>query len=375
MQVFQNRSGLSGLVSIGDLFMARKPVSQATRRLFAATVESLDSLAPPDWQIEIARRSDDGGIIRVISSDGISGELVVVVRRDLTPRDVVALAEPEVDTIIAGEWLSPRSRELLEDIGYGYVDQTGNVNAVVKRPGIVFRTEGAQRDPSPPVVPRLNIRGPRAWALLRTLAEVQPPYGVSDLATAIDADPGYVSRLLSALTDELLISRVPRGPVEHVEWESLIRQITAGYSLLDSNETTNWIASAEPEQFLEDLAASNTKGWAITGSFAASQLVSVAAPEIAVVYAEDPERIATATRLRPVRNGGNVVIAVPYDQIVFERTWTKDNAVYVSPAQAAIDCLTGPSRMPAEGDALIDWMRRKAPRWQATSLTAQPALP
>ena len=102
---------------------------------------------------------------------------------------------------------------------------------------------------------------------------------------------------------------------------------------------------------------------------------SARAPVGAVIYADDPERIATATRLRPVRNGGNVVIALPYDQIVFERSWTRDNAMYVSPAQAAIDCLTGPGRMPAEGDALLDWMRRKVPRWQATSLTAQSALP
>jgi len=355
--------------------MARKPVSQATRRLFTATVESLDSLAPPDWQIEIARRSDDGGTIRVTSSDGVSGELTVVVRRDLTPRNVIALPEPEAATIIAGEWLSPRSRELLEDIGYGYVDQTGNISAVVKRPGIVFRTEGARRDPSPPSVPRLNIRGPRAWALLRTLAEVQPPYGVSELANAVRSDAGYISRLLNALAEEMLISRERRGPVEQVEWEGLLRQWASNYSLLDSNETTNWIASAGPEQFLEDLGGGNTKQWAITGSFAASPLVSVAAPEIAVVYAEDPERIATTTRLRRVRNGGNVVIAVPYDQIVFERTWTKDDAIYVSPTQAAIDCLTGPGRMPAEGDALLDWMRRKAPRWRAPSLTTRPALP
>ncbi len=355
--------------------MARKPISQATRRLFTATVESLESLAPPDWQIEVARRSDDGGVIRVISSDDVSGELVVVVRRGLTPRDVAALPEPDAPTVIAGEWLSPRSRELLEGIGYGYVDQTGNVSVVVKRPGIVFLTEGARRDPSPPSIPRLNIRGPRAWALLRTLAEVQPPYGVSDLARAIDSNPGYVSRLLNALAEELLISRKPRGPVQQVEWEGLLRQLASSYSLLNTNATTSWIASAGPDQFIDDLIAGNTKRWAITGSFAASPLVSVAAPEIAVVYAEDPERIATATRLRRVRNGGNVVIALPYDQIVFERTWTKDNAIYVSPAQAAIDCLTGPGRMPAEGDALLDWMRRKAPDWQAASLTTQPVLP
>ena len=71
----------------------------STRRLFAATVESLDSLAPPDWEIEIGRRSDDGGIIRVTSTGDVSGELTVIVRRDLTPREVVALPEPEVDTI------------------------------------------------------------------------------------------------------------------------------------------------------------------------------------------------------------------------------------------------------------------------------------
>ena len=258
----------------------------------------------------------------------------------------------------------------MADIGYGYVDLTGNVGVVVNRPGIVFRTDGAQRDPSPKPVPRLNIRGPRAWALLRTLAEVQPPYGVSDLANAIDSDPGYVSRLLAALADELLISRVARGPVEHVEWEAMLRQITSSYSLLEANDTTNWVASGGAEQFVEDLASTNAKTWAVTGSFAASRLVSVAAPEIAVVYADDPERIATLARLSQVRNGGNVVIARPYDQIVFERTWTRDNVVYASPAQIAVDCLTGPGRMPTQGEALLEWMRRKAPRWQAPSLTA-----
>ena len=355
--------------------MARKPVTQATRRVFTATVETLDSLAPSDWQVEIARRADDGGVVRVDSPDDVSGEVRVIVCRDLTPRDVVALPEPEEASIVAAEWLSPRTRELLTDVGYGYVDLTGNVGVVVTRPGIVFRTDGAQRDPSPKPVPRLNIRGPRAWALLRTLAEVQPPYGVSDLAQAIDSDASYVSRLLAALAEELLISRVTRGPVEHVEWEATLRQLASSYSLLDSNETTNWIASAGPEQFLRDLGASDARDWVITGSFATSELVSVAAPEVAVVYADDPERVATLTRLRPVRNGGNVVIARPYDRIVFDRTWSRNELIYASPAQLVVDCLTGPGRMPAEGEALLDWLRKRAPRWQASSLTRTADLP
>jgi hypothetical protein len=202
-----------------------------------------------------------------------------------------------------------------------------------------------------------------------------PPYGVSELATALDIDAGYVSRLLSGLSEELLISRPPRGPVQTVEWEPLLRQIASSYSLLGANETASWVAPGGPEQFLRDLSTSKLKGWTVTGSFAASQLVSVAAPEIAVVFAEDPERLADTTRLRPVRNGGNVVTARPYDRIVFERTWKQGGVSYASLAQIVMDCMTGFGRMPAEADALLEWMRPRAPRWQAASLTEQAAMP
>lgn len=150
----------------------------------------------------------------------------------------------------------------------------------------------------------------------------------------------------------------------------MLRQIATTYSLLDANDTASWIAPGGAEQFLRDLPTAKIKRWAVTRSFAASKLVSVAAPEIAIVFTDDPERLAEATRLRPVRNGGNVVTALPYDQIVFDRTWTADNIVYASPAQLVIDCLTGFGRMPAEADALIGWMQRRASRWQAPSLTA-----
>ena len=349
--------------------MTRKPLPQATRRLFEAARVALDELMPPEWSAEVMRRTETGGSILVTSPDDVTGEITVVVRDGLSPRDAVQLVGPDSPTLIVAGWLSPRTRELLDDIGVSYLDQTGNVRLAVNRPGLMVRTDGAQRNPSPEPGKGPGLRGPKAWAIIRTLVEVQPPYGVAELARAVDADPGYTSRLLSALSDELLIGRAPRGPVKTVEWESLLRQLTSSYALLDSNETTHWISSAGPEQFLRDVAASKLRDWAVTGSFAASELVSVAAPEIAVVYADDPERLATLTRLRPVRNGGNVVIARPYDRIVFDRTWNTNGITCVAPAQLAVDCLTGPGRMPAEGEAMHDWMRTRAPRWQAPSLT------
>jgi len=341
--------------------MGRKPIPQRTRRRFDA---------PPDWALEVVGRSDTGGTIRAANTNGETGDLGILVREDLDPRSAVALDEPERPTFVSSRWLSKRTRDILTDCGFSYGDDTGNVSLRLRTPEIYIRLDGATQDPSPKPVKGPNIRGPKAWALL---VEVSPPYSVSDLAAAVDTDAGYVSRVLTALSDELLITRPPRGKVQHVEWEDLLRELASSYALLDANETTNWVASAGPEQFLDDLGTSQLRQWAVSGSFAAARVVSVAAPEIAVVYADDPDRVADTLRLRQVRNGGNVVIARPYDSIVFERTTTTDGITCVSPAQLAVDCLTSPGRMPAEGEALIKWMSDKPSRWQARSLAREDA--
>lgn len=121
------------------------------------------------------------------------------------------------------------------------------------------------------------------------------------------------------LVDERLIEREPRRPVTGVAWETLLRQITSSYSLFDSNETSTWVASSGPAQLLEDLAGKNARRWAVSGSFAASGLVSVAAAQTAVIYTDDPEWLAKVARLLPTDTGANVVLAQPFDPIVFER--------------------------------------------------------
>ena len=355
--------------------MVRKPSPGTTRRVFDAASSMLESLLPDSWGFEVDSDNDVGGIVRVVAPDGAAGEIAIQVRNGLTTREAATLPNPDGPTIIAAPWLSPRTRELLNEGGFSYVDQTGNVGLTVNRPGLTIRTQGALRDPSPKPSKRPNLRGPRAWALMRTLAEVRPPYGVTDLAAALTTDPGYISRLLSALSDELLITRRPRQPISEVEWESVVRQMAITYSLFDANDTTNWVASAGPEQFLADLSATEVEEWSLTGSFAAADLVSVTAPTVAIVYCEDPERIAEATRLRQVRTGGNVVLARPYARIVFERTWRRSDPINASLAQVVADCLTGPGRMPSEGEALLDWMRQNAPRWQAPSLTIRSDIP
>ncbi len=355
--------------------MARRPTPKAIQKVLAAAGEQIAQRLPSSWQTSVAARTVDGGIIRLLPPSGDAVEIRAVVNRRLDPRRASTLPAFDEPTIIVSDWFSPRTRTILDELKQSYADTSGNISISIDDPLIAIRSNGAERNPSPPPRVRSSLSGPRAWALQRTLAEVVPPYGVGDLAEVLDMDAGYVSRLLAGLREELLIEREPRQPVEAVDWEAMLRQITRTYRLLDDNETTAWTALGGPEQCIRDLASSKLKRWAVTGSFASSQLVTVTAPETVVVYTDDPERLADTVRLRPTRTGGNVVTALPYDPIVFDRTWERDGVVFASLAQVAIDCLTGFQRMPAEGEALVEWMQRRAPRWQAPSLAARPELP
>jgi hypothetical protein len=354
--------------------MPRRPTPQAIRTLLAVTGERIADSLPPRWRSSVEARTTDGGIVRFVAPDGRAADVRTVVRKRLDTRAAAQIAVDE-PTVVVADWLSPRTRSILEQSGLSYADTTGNVFVALDEPGLAIRAIGAANDPEPRREPKVNLRGPRAWSVERTLAEVLPPYGLTELSSALDVDAGYLSRLLTGLADELLIKRQPRQPIERIDWEAMIRQIATTYRLSDDNETTTWIATAGPEQFLRDLSASKARRWAITGSFAANRIVSVAPPTIAVVYTDDPERLAGTLRLLPTRTGGNVVTALPYDDIVFERTWQRDGLTFASLCQIAVDCLTGFGRMPQEGEALLDWMRKRAPKWQAPSLSETAALP
>lgn len=349
--------------------MARPAIPEATRRQLGDTVARLRELVPAGWSIVVANRTRDGGTV-TISNERDSGNLAVLWRKRLEPRDIAGLSESSEPTVVVSTWLSPRTRELLRARGLGFLDATGNADITLGRPGLVIRTDGAARDPSPKPSTGPTLRGPRAWALLRTLIEVAPPYGVRDLAAALRVDAGYVSRVLKVLEGELLIERRPRGPITSVDWEGVLRQLASTYSVLSANDTSTWVAPAGAEQLLADLAERRAGRWAVTGSFASSSIVPAAAPETAIVYTTDPERVAKVGRLLPATTGSNVVLAIPYDEIVFERTRGSEKVPFVSAAQIAVDDLTGSGRMPEEGEALIGWMRRTPARWQSNSLTA-----
>ena len=345
--------------------MARPAIPEASRRRLDDTVERLRTLVPDDWTVTVAHRQPDLGIVSITADDGTEATVSVMTRDRLEPRDIDRLPRPDGPTIVSAKWLSPRSRELLRKSRIGFLDQTGNVEVRLRRPALYVRASGSSNDPNPKPVNGPTLRGRRVWSLMRTLIEVTPPYTAGDLASALGIDDGYVSRVLQTLANERLISRQTRGPVTEVQWEPLLRQLATTYSLFDANETSTWVAAAGPDQMLRDATAAKARRWAVTGSFVASSIAPVAAPEVAVVFTDDPERFAKTVRLLPTKIGANVILAKPYDPIVFQRGWPNADFPSVSLAQMAIDSLTGNARMPAEGEALITWMGRHEPNWRS----------
>lgn len=181
-------------------------------------VRWLQQALPMGWTASVARRGSGRQEIRVTSPSQQSAEVGVVKVADANPRSVGALPAVEGPTLIVADWLSQRSQALLRARGFSFIDATGNAEVRLSEPGLFIRTEGAKRNPSPPTVKGPGLRGPKAWALLRTLAEVPPPMGVRELAEAVEVDAGYVSRVLAVLEQELLVTRARRSPVTDVEW-------------------------------------------------------------------------------------------------------------------------------------------------------------
>lgn len=349
--------------------MPGKQSSQPTESRFGEATDWLRSRLPPGWRVKVTNRRGMAGTIRVQSANGAAGDLRVLAADRVDPRTAMSLPRQDGPMVVAAPWLSPRARTLLDGRGIGYLDATGNTKILMTEPGLYIYTQGSGRDPDPRPERRPSLRGTRAWALLRTLAEVAPPYGIRELAASLGVDAGYVSRVVGVLEDELLVERASRGPLTAVDWEGVLRQLVNSYSVFTSNQTTSWIAPGGPAEFFSLLSGTRVGRWAATGSFPSSKIAPVAGPELAVIYAEDADRVARAARLLPASSGVNVVIARPYDPIVYERVWSLEGLPCASLAQVVIDDLTGSGRMPAEGEALLSWMRRDPARWQAPSLT------
>jgi hypothetical protein len=350
----------------------------------------LKDLLPANWHVQRqADESEDAlgsAILNVGGPQGVA-RVVVEVKRTFNPRDVDAVTRQArllnrvagaVPVLVMAPWLSDRSRLLLAGAGINYLDLAGNVRFNSDYPAIfIERKTNASGPRSSQSLP--SLRGVKAGRVARLLADVQPPYGVLEIARYTGVTQGYVSRLLDVLEREELVVRTPRGGVTHTDWRELLMRRAEYYGVFTSNRIQTFVCP-NGSYFALECARDLRRELAVflSGSYAAEGIVSVAPPGLLLLYAErEPTPLIEAANLLPADTGANVVIATPYDQVVLERPY-KDRAApppfvpRVGVAQIALDCLTGNGRMPQEGEAVLDWMAEDESRWRIAGLADLP---
>lgn len=282
--------------------------------------------------------------------------------------------------LVIAPWLSPRTREALEELGYYYLDLTGNVS--LKLQGVVILTQGARHDPGRGGRrPSQHLRGHRAGQLVRVLADASPPYRATELARVSGVSLSYISRLLDALEEEALITREGRVIVD-VDWPEMLRLRASQYDLLKVNSYVSMISPQGPQAVLDRLRVDWAKirgigHVAVTGTFAARELVPAVAVggQLMLYVPPDPrqagalERIASQLGLLRTETGADVVLVRAMNSVVFARTRTVNAIPHVALSQLAIDSLGGTGRMPAEGEALLQYMAQHQSQWRAGNLS------
>ena len=359
--------------------------------LLQATLAKLRQMLPASWALErsplewpcsssVLATAGVNFAADLYAANGTRTRLLLHVTRHLSPRSAetllaaLAQAEQALDgrplVVLAG-WLSARSQELLAHSGVGYLDLTGNTQMCLDHPALYISSRGATRDPDPAPRGKTRVSGSKAARIVRLLVDVAPPYRVGEVAEATGLTPAYVSRMLETLHHETLIERSVRGRVSDVDIPGLLRRFAESYDIFKTNRTRRFLAPGGTLQLLSRLAQlPDPNALTITGSFAAARLAPLAVPAMLLAYTRDPRTIAEQLGLTRAHKGANVVLLGAFDPVVWERTSEQESVRYVSPAQAAIDCLTGAGRMPNEGATLLGWMVENQSSWRIRSLRA-----
>lgn len=348
-------------------------------------LRQLRSLLGEEWSVEVRDGQGSGADalldVHMPESSVVAGFLVDL-RPTVTPRVIREVIEPKRDLVrqvnertgllVVSRWIAPPSQRLLREIGIDYVDLTGNVSVRSARPAIAIYTRGAAKAPAGlrSGSETTTLAGLAAGRLVRVLADVVPPYRSAALADWSGLSPSYVSKLLDTLEEQLLIRR-ERREVVNVDWPNLLRSRATHLNLLKNHSYLGAIAPNGTPAVLETLSnftGRNTTGSiAITGSYAARTVAPTAVGGQLMIYAKsDFEPLMAQLGLLPIEEGADVLLLRPKDNTELSDTENADGLPRVALSQLVLDCLSGPGRMPAEGEAVISYMAQNEAAWRST---------
>ena len=208
--------------------------------ILALCLERLRGKLPPGWDSMVLREGPAAagladGLLRITAPDGTQATFVLKVKISATTKAAVVAVDQMIRILAESEetnwmplfvtgYLPPRTRELLNQRGVGWIDTTGNLRIISSSPGLFIEATGAIRDPWPDDQPLRSLRGRGSARAVRAVVDFTPPYGVRELSTTARVPAPTLSRVLELLTQEMIVERDAAGGVVDVDWEAAIRR-------------------------------------------------------------------------------------------------------------------------------------------------------
>lgn len=358
----------------------------SAQQLYMWFPDRLRERLPSSWSVrvfpeQIAADTRLDMLLLISDPNDVTAQIVIEIKRTVSPRDVVTLVAQLKNALLENKpamvvapFIGPRAQGLLAASDINYLDTTGSLRLQLDRPALYIAEQGALHNPWTEDIARQSLRGPAAGRIVRALCDFRPPYGARELAERSQTPPGTVSKILGLLDHEALVQRVGRGKyrgeIVAVDWAALLRRWTQDYRFETTNRTATYLDPRGLDAFftkLRDVDQVNNpteSRYAVTGSFASSYYAPIVEPRLAAMYVPDLENSVARLGLRPAERGANVLIAEPFDPVVFTRVTERDGITYSALSQVAADLLTSPGRGTQEGAALLAWMEEHEDDWR-----------
>jgi len=338
----------------------------ATDTLLREGLSALAKLLPEGYVVApsgLNKRPDEIGewiVVRNLKKRSVT--CLVLVRRRVESRDLGGIAASAARTrnpaLLVSSYLSPVVRERLRGFGIGHWDLTGNahiglgdVDLCIDRDGIAS-AGGSERSTR-------SLSGEMAGRVARALVDVLPPYALGTLAEKACVETSCASRVVAFLAETGLLRRKPRGKIEAVDWQELLRRWSLDAPFQTRGEVSRLRCPLGSPDFLARLSQSGYLH-ALTGELAFARRAAEDAPDTVALYVDDIPETVAQFRLHPADDVANVTLVKPSDRSVFHRSTEVAGLRYVSPSLMAADL--GASDV---FERVLAWMDKNEPAWRA----------
>lgn len=331
--------------------------------IYRRAAAGLEACLPLGWSLSADRpRSPEAPRrLLVTAPDGESVSFAVIPSRGVLSGDVARITAELSESdrgFVCAHYLSDPVRRQLDQHGISYADATGNLALVATRPAIWVRNRGADADPwRGPGRPSGVLTGEPSDRVVRALADHAGEITVPELIKLSGASTGATYRVVEVLVERELIHRIPRGAITEVRWEPMLRAWAADRKVC---AVRRFAAPDGVAAVRERLAEHIDIPYALTGVGA----TDYAQPAVVEVYADDPDEFASALGLRPVDRGGDVVVAIPWSPVVFDRMDRHGGVRRVAPSHVYADLLSGPFRNADAAEHLLTQLTADDARWR-----------